>query len=105
MEQVIPHQQRKFEQVFLVEREKAEWRKAFKREWKDLLKHTVNNTYPTNINSWICGCPSFLTSRFFICKHLIQQKGMMNSQFFDNVHCHHQYPFLDTSLSQNYNFT
>ncbi|PKY52638.1 hypothetical protein RhiirA4_470400 [Rhizophagus irregularis] len=67
MEQVIPHQQRKFEQIFLAEREKAEWRKAFKREWKDLSKRTVN------------------------------------SQFFDNVHRHHQYPFLDTSLSQNYN--
>jgi len=37
MEQVIPHQQRKFEQLFLVKREKAEWRKAFKKEWKDLM--------------------------------------------------------------------
>ncbi|CAB4424214.1 unnamed protein product [Rhizophagus irregularis] len=46
---------------------------------------------------------TFLTSRFFICKHLVQQKGTVNSQFFDNVHRHHQYPFLDTSLSQNYN--
>ncbi|CAB4383213.1 unnamed protein product [Rhizophagus irregularis] len=51
----------------------------------------------------VCGCPAFLTSRFFICKHLVQQKGTVNSQFFDNVHRHHQYPFLDTSLSQNYN--
>jgi hypothetical protein len=43
IEQVIPHSQRKFEQVFLVKREKAEWRKAFKREWKGLLMRTINN--------------------------------------------------------------
>jgi hypothetical protein len=32
MEQLIPLQQRKFEQIFLAGREKAEWRKVFKRE-------------------------------------------------------------------------
>ncbi len=32
MEQVIPHQQKKFEQIFVVKQEKADWWKAFKRE-------------------------------------------------------------------------
>jgi len=98
MEQVISHQQRRFEQIFCVGREKAEWRKAFKREWKKLSKRTLNHdTYSTNINNWICGCPAFLTSRFLICKHLIQQKGVVDIQFFNQVHRHHKYPFLSTS--------
>ena len=63
MEQVISHNRRKFEQIFLVKREKAEWRKAFKREWKKLIKQPINNdTYLTDINNWICGCLAFLTS-------------------------------------------
>jgi hypothetical protein len=104
MEQVIPHQQRRFKQVFLVKREKSEWRKAFKKEWKDLAKRSSNNTYLTDVTRWICGCPAFFTSRFLICKHLVQQKGVVNIRFFDEVHRHHQYPFVDTSLSQVINF-
>ncbi|CAB4433197.1 unnamed protein product [Rhizophagus irregularis] len=101
MEQLIPLQQRKFEQIFLAGREKAEWRKAFKREWKELSKRTINhNTYSMDINNWVCGCFAFLTSHFFICKHLVQQKEAVDNQFFDNVHRHHQYPFIDTSFSQ-----
>jgi len=96
MEQVIPHQQRRFEQLFLVKREKAEWRKAFKKDWKDLAGRTLNNTYLTDTTRWICGCPDFFTSRFLICKHLVQQKGVVDAQFFDQVHRHHHYPFLDT---------
>jgi hypothetical protein len=101
MEQLIPLQQRKFEQIFLAGREKAEWRKAFKREWKELSKRTINhNTYLIDINNWVCGCFAFLTSRFFICKHLVQQKETVDNQFFDNVHRHHQYSFIDTSFPQ-----
>src|SRR5947199_2979976 len=104
MEQVIPHQQRKFEQLFLVKREKAEWRKAFKKEWKPLTKRPPNNTYLTDTTRWICGCPAFFTSRFLICKHLVQQKGIVDIQFFDQVHRHYKYPFVDISLSQVINF-
>ena len=99
MEQVIPHNQRKFEQVFLLKREKAEWRKVFKKEWKELSMRTINNnTYLTDVNNWICGCPAFLTSRFFICKHLIKRKGAVSIEFFDQVYRRCQYPFLGISL-------
>ena len=99
MKQVIPHNQRKFKQVFLLKREKAEWRKVFKREWKKLSIQTINNnTYLTDVNNWICGCPAFLTSRFFICKHLIKCKGVVPIEFFDQVYRHCQYPFLGILL-------
>ena len=32
MEQVVPHSQRKFEQIFVAKREKANWRKTFKKK-------------------------------------------------------------------------
>jgi hypothetical protein len=105
MEQVIPHNQRKFEQLFVVKREKADWRKVFKREWKELsTRLSDNNIYLTDINNWICGCPAFLTSRFLICKHLIQKKGSVAIQFFDEIHRHHQYPFLNNLSLQITNF-
>ena len=104
MEQVIPHQQRRFNQIFVVKREKADWRKAFKKEWKKLLTQTINNTYLTDINNWICGCPAFLTNRFLICKHLIQQKGIVDVEFFNQIYRHHQYPFLDSSPTYIDNF-
>lgn len=69
-------------------------------EWKELSTRTLNsNTYLTDVNNWICGCPAFFINRFFICKHLIQEKGDVTVKFFDEVYRHHQYPFLDTSTS------
>ena len=106
MEQVVPHNQRKFEQLFVVKREKADWRKAFKKEWKELSTRILNNNiYLTDVKNWICGCPAFLVSRFLICKHLIQEKGDVTVQFFEEVHRHHQYPFLNTSSLQISNFS
>ncbi len=32
IKQVIPHQQRRFEQIFVVKWEKVDWQKAFKKE-------------------------------------------------------------------------
>ncbi|CAB4392902.1 unnamed protein product [Rhizophagus irregularis] len=105
MKQVVPHNERKFNHIFVVKREKADWRKAFKREWKELSSRVLNNNlYLTDINNWFCGCPSFLTSRFLICKHLIQQKGIVDTLFFDMVYRHHQYPFINTISSQIIDF-
>jgi hypothetical protein len=39
-----------------------------------------------------------------MCKHLIQKKGNITIQFFDEVHRHYQYPFLNMILIQIDNF-
>ncbi len=104
MKQVISHQQRKFEQIFVVKQEKADWWKAFKREWKILAKRTINNIYLTDISNWICGCSAFFINRFFIYKHLIQQKGKVNIEFFNQIYQYHQYPFLENLLTYINNF-
>ena len=58
---VIPHQQRKLEQI-QSGREKPEWIKEFKTEWKRLSTHQINNAYITDVEKWICGCPYYLTN-------------------------------------------
>ena len=54
----------------------ASWRKTFKRQWDDLWSLEVSSEslsrYHTNPSKWTCGCPSFLESRFLICKHIVQ---------------------------------
>ena len=75
MEQVVPHNKRKFDQIFVVKREKADWRKAFKKEWKELSTRSLNcDTYLTDTNNWICGCPAFLTSRFLFVNILYNKR-------------------------------
>ncbi|RHZ46202.1 hypothetical protein Glove_629g16 [Diversispora epigaea] len=64
VEQVIPHQQRRFEQIFIVKREKSNWRKSFKKEWKELSTRIVDvqffdqiyrhNQYPFLNSSFTC---------------------------------------------------
>jgi hypothetical protein len=90
---VIPHQQRKLEQI-QSGREKPEWIKNFKSEWKKLSTHQINNVYNTDTKNWICGCTYYLTSRFNICKHLIHQKGPVEPEFFECVKRNNQPPFL-----------
>lgn len=58
----------------------------------------------TDTNNWVYGYPTFITSRFFICRHLILQKGIVNALFFDEVHRNHQYPFVSTTSFQIVNF-
>jgi hypothetical protein len=103
IKQVIPHNKKKFEQIFVIKREKVDWRKAFKREWKTFATRTLNNSaYFTDVDNWIYRCPAFFISRFLICKHLIQKKGDVNIQFFDEIH--HKYPFLNMLPIQIDNF-
>ncbi|CAB5180518.1 unnamed protein product [Rhizophagus irregularis] len=91
---MLKHQERRFNQL-AIGREKAEWRKIFKSEWKRLAKHNVSNDLDPD--KWICGCLYYLTSHFFICKHLIQQKGEILPKFFDHIKRNNQYPFLENA--------
>ena len=103
MTKVISHQQRKLEQI-QSGREKPEWIKEFKSEWKKLSTHQINNTYIIDVEKWICGCPYYLTSRFNICKYLIHEKGPVKPEFFEYLKRNHQPPFLieiDKNSSQS----
>ena len=45
----------------------------------------MTNTYLTDVENWICGCPYYLTNRFNLCKHLVQQKGIVKAEFFASI--------------------
>src|SRR5436190_14791083 len=91
---VIVHQKRKFEQI-IMGREKPDWKSTFKHEWKLLAKWQLSmEQYITDTHNWVCGCRYFLTSRFFLCKHLVKQKGEVNLKFFDIVTRNNSYPFI-----------
>ena len=75
-------------------REKPDWIKDFKSEWKILSNRPITNTYITNMDNWICGCPYYLTNCFNLCKHLVQQKGIVTAEFFANIKRNCQPPFL-----------
>ncbi len=92
MKKVVIHQQRKLQQI-QIGREKLEWIKDFKSEWKNLSKRHINNMYATNMSQWVCGCPYYLTSRFNICKHLVHLKGSIIPEFFNHVKRNSQPPF------------
>jgi hypothetical protein len=66
-----------------------EWRKAFKREWKRCavapLTVREDNKYNPLPYRWVCTCPAFVTSRFLVCKHLVQLVHRVSPRFFQQV--------------------
>jgi hypothetical protein len=78
-------------------RELPSWRKAFKRQWKKLAKApisgTVNPKYRPDSQKWVCTCPYFVTSRFLVCKHLVQSIPPVPPTFFLEVKHNRTTPF------------
>jgi hypothetical protein len=64
------------------------WRKEFKKEWKKHEKQKIkSNNYFTDPTKWICACPAYIHSRFFLCKHLINSVQKVDAIFFKKVRC------------------
>jgi hypothetical protein len=83
----------------------ASWRKAFKKQWKQLQSQPVEPTsiqrYQTNPTKWACACDAFLLSRFLICKHIIHCYDSIAdpAKFFSKVRRQRSSPFwLDKQL-------
>jgi hypothetical protein len=78
-------------------RELPSWRKAFKRAWKKAtdtpISIPLNEKYRPDPHQWVCTCPSFLTSRFLLCKHLVQAVQPVPPHFFLEVNRNRTTPF------------
>jgi hypothetical protein len=78
-------------------RELPSWRKSFKREWKKLantpIEMPINPKYRPDIQRWVCTCPYFVTSRFLVCKHLVQSVGPVPATFYLQVRRNRTTPF------------
>ena len=72
-------------------------RKGFKREWKKLKKTPItmptNNVYKPNVNKMVCTCPYLATSRFLLCKHIVQGVLPVPPKFFLEVKQQREAPF------------
>jgi hypothetical protein len=79
-------------------RELCSWRRGFKSEWHKLEKREItlpiNDAYRPDTTKWTCTCPAFITSRFLICKHLIQRVQRVPPIFFLEVRRYREAPFL-----------
>lgn len=81
-------------------RDARSWRKAFKAQWKKCAATDVSGRdifpytkYDPNPYDWVCGCPAFRSSRFLICKHLIDLCHPVSSRFFLEVTRNRTTPF------------
>jgi hypothetical protein len=72
-------------------RELPSWRKAFKQDWKKVARtptselQVVDDKYKPDPWRWVCSCPHFVKSRFFVCKHLVQLVQPVPAHFFLQV--------------------
>ncbi|KAL0563702.1 hypothetical protein V5O48_018363 [Marasmius crinis-equi] len=68
---------------------RSSWRKPFKREWQRCavtpITLPLNPKYRPNPSRWTCTCPYFVSSRFFLCKHLVQSVQEVEPVFFWEV--------------------
>ncbi|EAU90664.2 hypothetical protein CC1G_03933 [Coprinopsis cinerea okayama7 len=82
-------------------RELASWRKDFKKRWRALetrpITQPMNDAYRPDVALWVCTCPSFATSRFLLCKHLIQRVHPVPALFFAEVKRARTTPFWSHS--------
>jgi hypothetical protein len=80
-------------------RELPSWRKAFKQIWKKAAKTPItmpqNEKYRPNSRKWVCTCPHFSTSRFLVCKHLVQSVHPVPAIFFLEVKRNRNSPFWE----------
>ena len=54
---------------------------------KTQKKEIKSNKYFTDPMKWICTCPAYIHSRFFLCKHLINSVEKVDAIFFKKVRC------------------
>lgn len=77
----------------------ASWRKAFKKQWKQLKDREIDpksiQRYHTNPATWTCACNGFLLSRFLVCKHIIHCYNPISNpvKFFSEVRRQSSRPF------------
>lgn len=94
LSRLIPHHKQQYNK-YINKRERVSWRKDFKKEWNTLVKRDIKGNYATDIEKWICSCPSFLLNRFFLCKHLVQKSQFeITPKFFCQIRRQGTYPFL-----------
>lgn len=72
-------------------RNKPYWWRAFVTMWKKCSEAEIRGQYQTDKQNFMCSCPAWLKSQFFICKHLV---GDMPCPNYHQVTIRRNPPFL-----------
>lgn len=59
-------------------RKKPYWWKSFVLTWKKCSASDLGGQYHTDHQNFICSCPAWLRSQWFICKHLVHERTCPN---------------------------
>ena len=77
IDRYFPDLRHKYNLSTVRSREATRWEKKFTVEWNKAYRvtesHNANALYQPSIETWTCGCRSYLTSKFLICKHLVKR--------------------------------
>ena len=77
MDRYFPDLRYKFNRDTVIGSHATRWANEFTKEWNRLVGREENSNanalYEPSTETWTCGCPSFLTSRYLVCKHLVRR--------------------------------
>ncbi|KAG2222715.1 hypothetical protein INT45_011203 [Circinella minor] len=77
MDRYFPDLRYKFNRDTVIGSHATRWANEFTKEWNRLVgreeKSNANALYEPSTETWTCGSPSFLTSRYLICKYLVRR--------------------------------
>ncbi|KAG2212890.1 hypothetical protein INT45_006480 [Circinella minor] len=73
----FPDLRYKFNRDMVIGSHATRWANEFTKEWNWLISQEENSNanalYEPSTETWTCGCPSFITSRYMLCKHLVRR--------------------------------
>jgi hypothetical protein len=100
MKKLIPTYEKKLDNLLIYNgraRGLSSWRKEFKKVWRKCEKTSIRDPddpkYAPDPSRWVCTCPSFVKSRFLICKHLVQGVHPISPRFFQQASHYRTTPF------------
>jgi len=79
-------------------RKKPYWWYAFVKEWRRCGSAEHHDEYHTDTNLFICSCPAWMKSKFFICKHICKDKQV---PAYRQLRINRSPPFIQISATQD----
>lgn len=67
------------------------WWKEFVKTWKICSNSRINGTYVTDKCNFTCSCPAWARSKFFLCKHLVENEDCPH---YGEVNIYRTQPFI-----------
>jgi hypothetical protein len=95
---LLPFFNQKLSQTISKRRE-PNWFKEYLVEWNVVATQLIHDISYTDGSNWVCSCPQFKLSCFYICKHLVLQ-SKKTLKFRTELNIQDSYPFV--SFTKDY---